>query len=185
MLKQDQSIWSLIGGLASKISPRLASLASLPLPSWRVENFRPWIPNSDWRILKRWSLVSWVSQCYRAPELFELKPRYCQWSDVWALGCILYDMLVLKRPFKSEVDILRYSKSRTQLRISYSLPINETTKGFVSKVIHNMLPKRPKGQPIAVLLIDTFGSILGSKSFGDHSATTVGMVDNVLIFWWW
>nr|XP_042901632.1 serine/threonine-protein kinase Nek8 isoform X2 [Parasteatoda tepidariorum] len=36
--------------------------------------------------------------CYISPELCEGKP-YNQKSDIWALGCVLYELMTLKRPF--------------------------------------------------------------------------------------
>ena len=38
--------------------------------------------------------------CYISPELCEGKP-YNQKSDIWALGCILYEMCTLKRAFEA------------------------------------------------------------------------------------
>lgn len=38
--------------------------------------------------------------CYISPELCEGKP-YNQKSDIWALGCTLYELLTLKRPFEA------------------------------------------------------------------------------------
>ncbi|XP_037799318.1 serine/threonine-protein kinase Nek8-like [Penaeus monodon] len=40
--------------------------------------------------------------CYLSPELCQEKP-YNQKSDIWALGCVLYEMLTLKRAFEAEV----------------------------------------------------------------------------------
>jgi serine/threonine protein kinase len=117
-----------------------------------------------------------VSQSYRAPELFEPKSRHSQWSDIWALGCIFYEMLVLKKAFGSEIDILRYSKSRTKLRISYSLPVHEEAKGFVSQVLHKMLAKEPKSRPTAVILRETFGSYDGDSS--TESPREVAVIDD-------
>ncbi|KAK3864146.1 hypothetical protein Pcinc_030134 [Petrolisthes cinctipes] len=39
--------------------------------------------------------------CYLSPELCQEKP-YNQRSDVWALGCVLYEMLALRRAFEAE-----------------------------------------------------------------------------------
>lgn len=39
--------------------------------------------------------------CYISPELCKGQP-YNQKSDVWAVGCILYEMLTLKRAFHAE-----------------------------------------------------------------------------------
>ncbi|XP_045600714.1 serine/threonine-protein kinase Nek8 [Procambarus clarkii] len=39
--------------------------------------------------------------CYLSPELCQEKP-YNQKSDIWALGCVLYELLALKRAFEAE-----------------------------------------------------------------------------------
>lgn len=40
--------------------------------------------------------------CYISPELCEGKP-YNQKSDIWALGCVLYELASLKRAFEAAV----------------------------------------------------------------------------------
>ena len=40
---------------------------------------------------------------YMSPELFKNKP-YSYKSDVWALGCVLYELTCLKPPFAAEVN---------------------------------------------------------------------------------
>lgn len=40
------------------------------------------------------------SPCYISPELCEGKP-YNQKSDIWALGCVLYELATLKRAFEA------------------------------------------------------------------------------------
>ncbi|KAG7153641.1 serine/threonine-protein kinase Nek8-like 1 [Homarus americanus] len=39
--------------------------------------------------------------CYLSPELCQEKP-YNQKSDIWALGCVLYEMLTLRRAFEAK-----------------------------------------------------------------------------------
>lgn len=41
--------------------------------------------------------------CYISPELCEGKP-YNQKSDIWALGCVLYELASLKRAFEAAVS---------------------------------------------------------------------------------
>ncbi len=38
---------------------------------------------------------------YASPEVWKDKP-YNQMSDIWSLGCILYEMATLKPPFQAE-----------------------------------------------------------------------------------
>ncbi len=40
--------------------------------------------------------------CYISPELCEGMP-YNQKSDIWALGCVLYELASLKRAFEAQV----------------------------------------------------------------------------------
>lgn len=38
---------------------------------------------------------------YASPEVWKDKP-YDKMSDIWSLGCILYEMTTLKPPFRAE-----------------------------------------------------------------------------------
>lgn len=38
---------------------------------------------------------------YASPEVWQDKP-YCQKSDIWSLGCIIYEMITLHPPFRAE-----------------------------------------------------------------------------------
>lgn len=45
---------------------------------------------------------------YLAPELWKDNPTYSKKSDIWALGCILYELCCFERPFPaSEMDELQ------------------------------------------------------------------------------
>lgn len=38
---------------------------------------------------------------YASPEVWQDKP-YCEKSDIWSLGCIIYEMITLHPPFRAE-----------------------------------------------------------------------------------
>ena len=42
--------------------------------------------------------------CYISPEICEGKP-YAKKSDIWALGCILYELTTLKKAFEGPVSL--------------------------------------------------------------------------------
>lgn len=58
--------------------------------------------------------------CYISPELCEGKP-YNQKSDIWALGCILYEITTLKKAFEAPVVYILVSLAV----LFYSNIINE------------------------------------------------------------
>jgi serine/threonine protein kinase len=51
---------------------------------------------------------------YLAPELCEGQP-YGKRTDIWALGCVLYEMMVLKKAFGAEVSIASMCRHWTQM----------------------------------------------------------------------
>lgn len=54
--------------------------------------------------------------CYISPELCEGKP-YNQKSDIWALGCVLYELASLKRAFEAAVHKAFSLQSLTYLDV--------------------------------------------------------------------
>ena len=56
---------------------------------------------------------------YRAPELILDSHIYTNKADVWALGCILYELAVGKKAFDSDWNVIRYyHENDNSLRIS-------------------------------------------------------------------
>lgn len=60
-------------------------------------------------LLLLWQVVG--TPCYISPELCEGKP-YNQKSDIWALGCVLYELASLKRAFEAAVRMFNLSFKR-------------------------------------------------------------------------
>lgn len=59
--------------------------------------------------------------CYISPELCEGKP-YNQKSDIWALGCVLYELASLKRAFEAAVSKL-HQGDNWEISTSSSSPL--------------------------------------------------------------
>lgn len=56
-----------------------------------------------WAVISASLLQVVGTPCYISPELCEGKP-YNQKSDIWALGCVLYELASLKRAFEAAVS---------------------------------------------------------------------------------
>jgi serine/threonine protein kinase len=48
---------------------------------------------------------------YRAPELLKEDPKFGRSVDVWALGCVLYEIAVGKSAFRGDWDVFNYSRN--------------------------------------------------------------------------
>jgi len=86
---------------------------------------------------------------YMSPEVCESKP-YTYKSDVWALGCVLYELCMLKHAFSADNLLgLVYkivSEDYEPLPRLYSQALNTLVRG--------MLQKRPEGRPSTTDLLN-------------------------------
>lgn len=75
---------------------------------------------------------------YASPEVWQDKP-YDSKSDIWSLGCVLYEMTTLKPPFRAQ-NMNGLYKSVT--KGAYE-PIKSGYSKALEVVIHNLLQVDP------------------------------------------
>lgn len=85
---------------------------------------------------------------YASPEVWKDKP-YDSKSDIWSLGCVIYEMATLKPPFRAE-DMDGLYKKVT--KGSYS-KIGDNYSKALSSVIKSMLQVNPANRPSASQLL--------------------------------
>eukprot|EP01060_Flectonema_neradi_P008649 TRINITY_DN16179_c0_g1_i1.p1 TRINITY_DN16179_c0_g1~~TRINITY_DN16179_c0_g1_i1.p1 ORF type:complete len:566 (+),score=73.42 TRINITY_DN16179_c0_g1_i1:31-1698(+) len=79
---------------------------------------------------------------YMSPELCQEKP-YNNRSDIWALGCVLYELVMLRHAF--EANNMR--QLRNEILAGRYRPLHSSYSSDLSQLIASMLNKDPKQRP--------------------------------------
>ncbi|XP_075209533.1 serine/threonine-protein kinase Nek4 [Parambassis ranga] len=87
---------------------------------------------------------------YLSPELCQDLPYSCK-SDIWALGCLLYEICALRRPFTAtNLLSLFYKISKGEYT-----PVPDTYSDNVSSLIQQMLSLNPDSRPSATCILSS------------------------------
>ncbi|XP_064385824.1 serine/threonine-protein kinase Nek8-like [Halichondria panicea] len=120
--------------------------------------------------------------CYISPEICEGK-MYAKKSDIWALGCILYEMTTLKKAFEGPnlpVLVLKIMQASAAL-----VPIDSSYSQRLDKLIHHLLQKKPENRPsihsvmatpVVVNALLNLCTDVGRLPCARHSQTSVEIV---------
>lgn len=123
--------------------------------------------------------------CYISPELCEGKP-YNQKSDIWALGCVLYELATLKRAFEASnlpALVLKIMKGNFN-------PISERYSEDMKNLVLSMLQvdpaKRPTlpqimAQPLVVNALFNMGTDIGRVPCNRTPRPVAGISGNATI----
>lgn len=79
---------------------------------------------------------------YASPEVWQDLP-YDMKSDIWSLGCVIYEMAALEPPFKATDLQSLYKK----VKAGVFKPIPTTYSSELSEMVNSMLRLRPKERP--------------------------------------
>lgn len=115
------------------------------------------------------------TRSYRAPELIrDSQLKYTNKVDVWAVGCILYELVLCRRAFADDWEVLEHANSGTDCEViigAESVP-DERKREFILKIIKELLNMDPTRRPRAETLYERFIS-WGS----DNTITTVASAE--------
>ena len=90
---------------------------------------------------------------YMAPECFKQNKKYSYKSDIWSLGCCIYEICNLKHAFEGQF----FPAVSIKISEGKRLPLNKIYSKELRNVIDNMLNLNPRNRPtIASLIEKTF-----------------------------
>ena len=96
---------------------------------------------------------------YRAPELMDSGGDPAMFNnkvDIWATGCILYELATGSRPFKSDWDVLSHRFSRKNMEVVLDDSFDMHSVDSIKKHIFDMLQIDPSDRPSASFLSKEF-----------------------------
>jgi len=96
------------------------------------------------------------TQGYRAPELLRAQPNFTNKVDIWALGCILYELATTTKAFGNDWATKEYSQEPKQV-LSISVP-SEFLEHHLSEHLLRLLHRVPKERPRASNIRPLFSS---------------------------
>jgi serine/threonine protein kinase len=104
------------------IKTDLVVFFSLTTRKWKVGDFG--LAAEGFTEMEKTTLYGRGTQGYRAPELLprldfdaEVKSFYSKKSDIWALGCVFYEVAFSKQLFKQDISAIGWAMSGTELKL--------------------------------------------------------------------
>ena len=79
---------------------------------------------------------------YASPEVWSEEP-YNFKSDIWSLGCVLYEMAMLKPPFRADTPEKLYKKILIGDYEKVSTAYSKGLEDFINKMLIQSQVKRP------------------------------------------
>lgn len=143
------------GDLCQSVIFDLLVLYSVPEKAWKLADFGLTTEGTSKRA--HTTERAQGTACYRAPELVREYSRYTNRVDIFALGCILFELVASgQKAFASDFEVLEYASLRSKI----DLPPNITysgSRGNLSHAIRAMLAIEPSARPSANQLRTRFG----------------------------
>jgi len=108
--------------------------------------------------------------CYRAPELLAIVPTFNDRVDIWALGCILFELAIKKRAFIADWHVAQHAQQGLKLSIELPDSVELANRTLLTNIVREMLRINSKRRPDASELRESF-QLLSER--GALSAFTV------------
>jgi len=117
---------------------------------------------------------------YRPPEL--LRDNQCTYTnkvDIWAIGCLLYEIVVRKPAFADDFKVRHYFQKFSRFPGSLQIPVNldENRNPFIQEALDEMLQIEPPRRPSAQQIHDRFTAWAEQNTVSETSAVETSILD--------
>lgn len=126
--------------------------------AWKIADFGLTVEGTSQKLID--TVEGKGTSGYRAPELLTENPIYNNKVDIWAMGCILYELISGQKAFSSDHAVMEWSFSKTEKKLPLE-NIDEVSGKTISHLIGETLRKDPKLRPSAKYFYQTLGSFFG------------------------
>jgi hypothetical protein len=99
---------------------------------------------------------------YRAPELLREELGYSKKTDIWSLGCIIYELCTRKPAFSNDFNIREF-RSPTDLTIEFLDGMSQEFRDTITSTwLTKMLQREHDNRPSIKFFADNFGAVVAS-----------------------
>jgi serine/threonine protein kinase len=110
---------------------------------------------------------------YRAPEMLPLAlgeiAKYDKKVDIWALGCILYEMATDRKAFQSDYATIDFSRTNPSIGLTFGEGFGENCQKTITEKVRDMFKIEPSSRPSAGELVHDFDLLLQLNSIDNAS----------------
>ena len=130
-------------------------LLSIVEPGWKISDFG--LTSEGASRMARTTRYARGTNCYRAPELIKDDSTVSMKSDVFALGCILYELVASSKAFENDWSIFNYiSMTKRMPEVKVPEHVDDHVASYLKQLIHRMMEvdwwRRPPVREILRLL---------------------------------
>ena len=128
--------------------------------TWKIADFGMMTPGSSKNSFS--TLYSRGTPGYRAPELLAISAHYSQKSDIWALGCIVYQVCTGTKAFEDDWAVRDYGFAGEEVLRYKTLFLSDkedVASSVMGGMIRAMLAIKPSARPTAKVLEDSINEM--------------------------
>lgn len=141
---------------------RIIVLYSLERKTWKIADFGLTMSGTSKNPIATTNARG--TTCYRAPEIVKELSTYNNKVDIWAIGCIVYELTTEQRAFTNDIDVLGWGRTDQEKKIPTNIVLDDVPKQFISQIVRKCLRAEPNERPTAKSICNWLREFLGLEA---------------------